>query len=82
MAGVADSILCRIHHDFERMPEPNECRASIRVCRRCRAVQRFTPHGGFSGHWMDCRPHRDGYDFIDPWMNRHVEKFIAEVCGP
>lgn len=47
------SWLCKIKHKWYRLPEPNQFECSIRFCRRCGLTQRWNPHGGFRGHWMD-----------------------------
>jgi hypothetical protein len=71
------NILCKIKHNFIRMPEPNEIKMSVRICKRCGLTQTFNPHGFHGilqgGHWME---HMMGLDSL--WDVSAINNFKRE----
>ena len=81
--------MCLIHN-WKRMPEPNEIRASIRYCKKCKSLQRFNVHGFHwhgpipsSGHWMNCREefgvHGLKWEFIAKYEEPIIEEWISSL---
>ena len=44
-------FLCKLKHSFYRVPEPNEFKFSVKICRRCGLTQRYTINF-YNSHWM------------------------------
>ena len=78
--------MCLIHN-WKRMPEPNEVRASIRYCKWCKKLQKFNVHGFRfplrSGHWMPCTEGLglvgNRWQFIDKWEEPIIEAWIESL---
>ncbi len=49
---------CKIKHNWFRVPEPNKFGFSVRICKRCKTVQRFS---GRSGSWFTITEYKEQY---------------------
>ena len=49
---------CKIKHKWIRLKEPNNFGFSIRICKRCKTIQRYSVH---SGNWFTINDYKEQY---------------------